>query len=163
MFQGTLLGIFTAPSSGEPMVEHAQIAATVACGLAGDRYATDVARHPRGYTKIRHVTLLEEETVAALARDHDIVVTPIQLRRNLVTRGVPLNHLIGRRFRVGEVVLEGTELAEPCQYLADLLGVAVLKPLIHRGGIRAAIVVGGTLRAGDPVGPFGPSRSEGPT
>lgn len=151
MFQGTLVAIFTAPASGEPMVEQPSVEATVEVGLAGDRFATNIAKHGRGYTKIRHVTLIEEETVAALRRDHDIEVTPIELRRNLVTRGVPLNHLVGRRFRVGDVVLEGTELAEPCQYLADLIDKPVLKPLLHRGGIRAEIIEGGELRIGDEV------------
>ena len=126
----------------------------MACGLAGDRYATNIARHDRGYTKIRHVTLIEEETVAALKRDHEIDVRPILLRRNLLTRGVPLAHLIGRRFRIGEVVLKGTELAEPCQYLADLIGKPVRKPLVHRGGIRAEIVEGGELHAGDEITPL---------
>jgi MOSC domain-containing protein YiiM len=154
MFRGNLVGIFTAPASGEPMIEHPFIDARVACGLAGDRYATDIARHERGYTKIRHVTLIEEETVTALRRDHDLDVRPILLRRNLVTRGVPLLHLIGRRFRVGDVVLEGTELAEPCQYLADLIDAPVLRPLVHRGGIRAEIMTGGVLRAGDEIAPL---------
>lgn len=154
MFRGTLVAIFTAPASGEPMLDLPRIEATAACGLAGDRYATNIARHERGYTKIRHVTLIEEETVAALQRDHEIDVAPILLRRNLLTRGVPLAHLIGRRFRIGAVVLEGTELAEPCQYLADLIGHPVLKPLLHRGGIRAAIVTGGALHAGDEIAPL---------
>jgi MOSC domain-containing protein YiiM len=150
-FCGTLVGIFVAPASGEPMQALDRIEATVGCGLAGDRYATNIARHERGYTKIRHVTLIEEETVEALARDHEIDVAPILLRRNLLTRGVPLNHLIGRRFRIGQVVLVGTELCTPCQYLADLIGQPVLKPLMHRGGIRAEIVEGGELRADDEI------------
>jgi MOSC domain-containing protein YiiM len=154
MFQGSLLRIFTAPASSEPMIEHERTTATVGVGLALDRYATDVARHERGYTKVRAVTLLEEETVEALRRDHAIDVDAMLLRRNLLTRGVPLNHLVGRRFRVGAVVLEGTELCEPCQYIADLIGHPVLKPLLHRGGIRAAIVVGGELRAGDDIVPL---------
>jgi MOSC domain-containing protein YiiM len=154
MFRGVLVAIYTAPASGEPMVEHRRIAATGACGLAGDRYATDVARHPRGYTKIRHVTLLEEETVTALKRDHGIEVSPIQLRRNLLTRGVPLAHLIGRKFRVGAAILAGTELSEPCQYLADLVGKPVRKPLVHRGGIRAEIVEGAQIHAGDEIVPL---------
>lgn len=136
------------------MQDLARIEATVDCGLAGDRYATNIARHNRGYTKIRQVTLIEEETVTALERDHEISVAPILLRRNLLTRGVPLNHLIGRKFRIGEVVLAGTELCTPCQYLADLIGQPVLKPLVHRGGIRAAIVKGGELRAGDEIVPL---------
>jgi MOSC domain-containing protein YiiM len=136
------------------MNDHERIQATVACGLAGDRYSTNIARHDRGYTKIRHVTLIEEETVEALKRDHELVVPPILLRRNLLTRGVPLAHLIGRKFRIGEVVLEGTELAEPCQYLADLIGRPVRKPLVHRGGIRAEIVESGELHAGDEITPF---------
>ena len=151
MFQGTLVAIFTAPASGEPMVDHPRIEATAGCGLAGDRYATNVARHDRGYTKIRHVTLIEEETVAALKRDHAIDVMPILLRRNLLTRGVPLAHLVGKKFRIGEVVLKGTELAEPCQGLADLIGQPVVEPLLHRAGIRAEIVEGGELRAGDEI------------
>jgi MOSC domain-containing protein YiiM len=154
MFRGTLVAIFTAPASGEPMSSLDRIEATVDVGLADDRYATNVARHDRGYTKIRHVTLLEEETVAALARDHELDVAPILLRRNLLTRGVPLAHLIGRRFRIGAVVLEGTELSEPCQYIADLIGKPVLKPLVHRAGIRAAIVEGGELHAGDEIVPL---------
>jgi MOSC domain-containing protein YiiM len=151
MFRGTLVAIFTAPASGEPMVEWPRLEATVDCGLAEDRYATNIARHERGYTKIRHVTLIEEETVEALRRDHEIDVAPILLRRNLLTRGVPLNHLIGKKFRIGEVVLAGTELCTPCQYLADLIGHPVLKPLVHRGGIRAEIVEGGELHAGDEI------------
>ena len=137
------------------MLEHDCIEATAACGLAGDRYATNVARHRRGYTKVRDVTLIEEETVAALKRDHAIDVMPIQLRRNLLTRGVPLAHLVGRRFRIGSVVLEGTELAEPCRYLADLIGRPVFEPLRNRGGIRARIIEGGDLHAGDEITPVG--------
>jgi MOSC domain-containing protein YiiM len=151
MFRGTLVAIFTSPASGEPMIDRPRVEATAACGLEGDRYAKDVARHGRGYTKVRSVTLIEEETVAALARDHAIDVAPILLRRSLLTRGVPLAHLIGERFRVGRVVLEGTELAEPCQYLADLIGKPVRAPLRHRGGIRAEIVEGGELCAGDEI------------
>jgi MOSC domain-containing protein YiiM len=155
VFRGTLVAIYTAPASGEPMLELPRVQATAACGLAGDRYATDVARHGRGYTKVRHVTLLEEETVTALKRDHRIDVQPILLRRNLLTRGVPLAPLVGRMFKVGDVVLQGTELSEPCKYLADLIGKRVLEPLKHRGGIRAEIVVGGELRAGDEISPLG--------
>ncbi|HVV81900.1 MAG TPA: MOSC domain-containing protein [Kofleriaceae bacterium] len=136
------------------MQELPSVEATAGCGLAGDRYATNIARHDRGNTKIRHVTLIEEETVAALKRDHEIDVQPILLRRNLLTRGVPLAHLVGRTFRIGEVVLEGTELAEPCQYLADLVGLPLLKLLLHRGGLRAKIVTGGTLHTADPITPL---------
>lgn len=154
MFRGSLLAIYTTPATGEPMREHAQLAANAACGLDGDRFAKDVAKHARGYTKVRDVTLIEEETVTALKRDHAIDVAPILLRRNLLTRGVPLAHLIGRRFRIGDVVLEGTEQAEPCKYLANLLGLPLVKPLLHRGGIRAAIITGGVLHTGAPITPL---------
>ncbi len=153
MFSGTLVAIYTAPASGEPMLELPHAQATAGYGLVGDRFAAD-ANHSRGYTKVRQVTLIEEETVAALERDHELEVKPVLLRRNLLTRGVPLNHLIGRRFRIGAVVLRGTELAEPCQYLADLIQLPVLKPLLHRGGIRAEIVEGGELRPGDEITPL---------
>jgi 8-oxo-dGTP pyrophosphatase MutT (NUDIX family) len=69
--------------------------------------------------------------------------------RNVTTRGVRLNDLLGRRFWVGEVLCEGTRLCEPCQYLADLTGKPLLGPLVHRGGLRADIVRGGFIRRGD--------------
>jgi len=82
--------------------------------------------------------------------------TPPRPRRSVVTRGVDLNGLVGEEFRVGEVLLRGARPAEPCAHLARLAGEEVLPGLVHRGGLRAEIVAGGTLRVGDAVeGPRG--------
>jgi MOSC domain-containing protein YiiM len=72
-------------------------------------------------------------------------------RRNVLTRGIDLNALVGRRFTVGGVECEGTELCEPCNTLAKLTERGVLRGLVHRGGLRADIVAGGEIAVGDPV------------
>jgi MOSC domain-containing protein YiiM len=95
--------------------------------------------------------LIEIESIEALVREKNVEITPSAARRNLVTRGVPLNHLVGCEFHVGIVRLRGTRLCEPCQYLEGLTTKGVLAGLIHRGGLRADIISGGTIRVGDLV------------
>ena len=99
----------------------------------------------------REVTLIELETIEALEREKSIAIPPGAARRNVVTRGVPLNHLVGREFQVGAVRLRGTRLCEPCAYLEELTQQGVLAGLIHRGGLRAEIVTGGTIRVEDAI------------
>jgi MOSC domain-containing protein YiiM len=99
------------------------------------------------------VTLIEIETLEALERDHEICLPPNETRRNLVTRDVPLNHLVGRSFSVGDVVLHGGRLNIPCQYLENLLGKPVFKLLIHRSGLNCQIVRGGIIRKRDRILP----------
>jgi MOSC domain-containing protein YiiM len=84
-----------------------------------------------------------------LARDDGIELAPGETRRNLTTRGVRLNDLVGRRFWVGDVLCEGTRLCEPCHYLAELTGKPLLRALVHRGGLRADIIRGGRICRGD--------------
>jgi MOSC domain-containing protein YiiM len=86
-----------------------------------------------------------------LAATDGIVLAPGESRRNVTTRGIRLNALVGRRFRVGDVVCDGTQLCEPCQYLTDLVGKPVLRPLVHRAGLRARIVEGGEVAVGSEV------------
>ena len=81
--------------------------------------------------------------------ESELLLQPGQARRNLVTRGVPLNHLVGREFQVGEVVFRGIRLCEPCGHLESLTIKGVKDGLCHRGGLRAQIVRGGIIRAGD--------------
>ena len=87
------------------------------------------------------------------AVEYEITLEPAQARRNLVTRGVPLNHLIGREFAVGDVVLRGLRLCEPCGHLEKLTIKGIEKSLRHRGGLRAQVVQGGVLRSGDTITP----------
>lgn len=129
------------------MESHEEIAAVAGFGLEGDR---NFKPHDRpGY----EITLVTQEAVDALADQHGIVLAPGGARRNLVTRGVDLNDLVGRRFRVGEVELEGVRPCHPCEGLEELNGVPGLrKALSGYGGLRADIVAGGIIRVGDGIG-----------
>ena len=125
-------------------------------GIDGDRYATRTGTYSTKHHIDRQVTLIEAETLEALARDHRIELAPVEHRRNLTTCGVPLNHLVGRYFRVGDCVLFGGRLNVPCRYLEDLVRKKVFKPLLNRSGLNCRIVVGGVIRPADAVTPCDP-------
>jgi MOSC domain-containing protein YiiM len=106
---------------------------------------------------VREVTLIEQEALDALSRnDPPLQAGPITLeprdhRRNLTVIGVPLNHLVGRRFRVGKVILRGGRLNFPCKYLEEILGLPVFLPLYNRSGLNCGIERGGVIRPGDTI------------
>ena len=99
--------------------------------------------------------MIESEAVASAAREYGLDLAPGDARRNIVTSGVPLNHLVGQEFFVGEVRLRGMRLCEPCAHLARLTRRPVVKTLTHRAGLRAEIVRGGTIQEGDSIRPAG--------
>jgi MOSC domain-containing protein YiiM len=99
----------------------------------------------------REVTLIEAEAIEAVSRDYGVAIEPIETRRNVVTRGIALNHLVGKRFGVGEAVLQGIHLCEPCSHLESLTRSGVREALVHRGGLRAQILEGGVIRVGDSI------------
>jgi MOSC domain-containing protein YiiM len=152
MWQGWLRHIHVAEVGRAPMQARDQAKLIPGKGIAGDRYATGRG-HYSEFPDIREVTLIETETLAALLRDHGVTLLPHEHRRNLTTEGVPLNHLVGRRFRVGEAVLEGGRLNTPCKYLDLVTGKAVCDLLIHRSGLNARIITGGTISPGDQIRP----------
>ena len=115
-------------------------------GIEGDRYATALGTYSKRPHLDRQVTLIEMEVLEAIARDRGIELSPIEHRRNLTTRGVPLNHLVGQYFSVGDCVLYGGRLNVPCLYLETLLAKKVFKPLLNRSGLNCRIVIGGILR-----------------
>jgi MOSC domain-containing protein YiiM len=118
-------------------------------GIEGDRNCAAPGTIARAG---RALTLVESEAVESFAREHAIAFAPADTRRNVVTRGVRLNDLVGRTFRVGPVLVRGTELCEPCSYLAKKTGAPVLPGLVGRGGLKADVLEDGTIRPGDPVG-----------
>jgi MOSC domain-containing protein YiiM len=122
-------------------------------GLAGDRYAEGIGFYSARPTDpgAREVTLIEAETLDALRAEHGIALRVEEHRRNLTVRGVRLPELLGQRFAIGDVVLEGIKDCPPCVHLEELTGKPVTGPLATRGGLRARIVVGGTIRVGDAV------------
>lgn len=125
-------------------------------GLVGDRYfagSVSAGTFAKPGDPSREVTLIEIEAIEALGRDGQVTIEPGAARRNLVTRGVALNHLVGREFAVGAVRLRGIRLCEPCAHLEGLTRPGVKAGLVHRGGLRAQILVEGVIHAGDAVGP----------
>ena len=155
-WRGTLLNIHIAPAASYEMEELFEATCVAGRGLLGDRYHAGLGTYS-AKPDVREVTLMEQETLDALARDDPplqggaLVVAPGDHRRNLTVRGVPLNHLVGRRFRVGEVVLRGGRLNFPCRYLEDLLGLPVFLPLYNRSGLNCGIEKGGIIRPGDSI------------
>jgi MOSC domain-containing protein YiiM len=120
-------------------------------GLLGDRYQTGVGEwsyDPRLYDD---VTLIAVEALAAARVERGVMLEAGASRRNLETRDVDLDALIGRLFRVGEVVLQGERPCEPCRYLDRITGQEAKAALQGRGGLRATVVTGGQLRVGDRV------------
>ena len=148
-WEGEVVSIHVASRPGEATHPILEARAVAGRGLEGDRNFGPAAPAPRPLGG--EVTLIEVEAIEALARDHGLEIAPGAARRNIVTRGVPLNHLVGRDFQVGDAVIRGLELCEPCSYLAGLTDQRVLPGLVHRGGLRAAILRSGTIRPGDPV------------
>lgn len=151
-WEGSVLSIHTCAEASAPMETVSRIAAEAGRGLVGDRYyqATGTFSKPGQDSE---VTLIESETLEALRRECDIPFAPGDSRRNLVTRGVALNHLVGHEFNVGAVRLRGIRLCEPCGHLEKLTVSGVRDALRHRGGLRAAVVAGGTIHVGDVVAP----------
>lgn len=151
--RGRVRAIHVAPAQGEPMERVERATAVAGRGLEGDRYYdTEGTFADRDGSDI---TFIEREALEAAERDYDIALEPGIHRRNVTTEGVALNHLDGERFRVGDLVCEGTELCEPCSYLErHLEEEGVREALIHRGGLRARILEGGVLTSNDRVEPL---------
>jgi MOSC domain-containing protein YiiM len=151
MWKGTLISIHIAPEATVPLLSVMEARAVAGKGLEGDRYFTGHGTWSTHPGAGREVTLIESEAIEALEHESNIKVAPAESRRNLVTRGVPLNHLVGREFRVGEVRLRGIRLCEPCKHLEGLTKPGAKEALMHRGGLRTEIVREGMLRVGDPI------------
>lgn len=147
---GVVENIHLTEGEGEAMRSADRARAVAGVGLEGDRYATGRGHFSRTPGTGRALTLIEAESIDALAQ-LGIVLAPGDARRNLTTRGIALNELVGRRFTVGAVLCEGTRLCQPCKYLEGLLQKPVLEPLLHRGGLRGDILEGGEIRVGDEV------------
>ena len=145
----TVLSIHIAPAAAAAMTSVKEVRAVKSKGLEGDRYAAKVGTYSNDPGSGRDVTLIEIEAIEALRRDYHVELNAGESRRNIVTLGISLNHLVDKQFRVGEVVLRGTRLCEPCAHMEKLTVKGALRGLIHRGGLRAEIVKGGTIRVGD--------------
>jgi MOSC domain len=119
-------------------------------GIVGDRYFDGTGTFSASEKHGQQLTLIEAEALEAL-RDDRLQLTPADARRNVVTRGIDLNALVGQEFRIGTTRCIGRRLCEPCSHLQRLTGVALLRPLVHRGGLRADILTSGVVRVGDTI------------
>ena len=127
------------------------VEAVAGVGLTGDRYARHAGFWPDGGEESRNVTLIEAEEVEGLAARAGIQLAPGESRRNLTTRGIRLNDLVGKEFWIGSVRARGTELCEPCTHLVAMTGKPVIKPLTHRAGLRADLLSSGRISVGDRI------------
>jgi MOSC domain-containing protein YiiM len=151
MSQGKVISIHIAAVAAAPIKSVAEVIALAGRGLEGDRYANKLGTYSNEPGSGRDVTLIECEAIEALERDYQIKLASGQSRRNIVTRGVALNHLVGKEFSIGAVVLRGTRLCDPCAHMEKLTVKGAMRGLIHRGGLRAEIIAGGVIRIGDPI------------
>jgi MOSC domain-containing protein YiiM len=151
MKTGTVLSLHITPAAGGDMISTGEVNAVPGKGLEGDRYFSFAGTFSKKPGPDREVTLIEVEALDALGRDYKVEIKPGEARRNIVTTGVALNHLVGKRFRVGSVVFRGIRLCEPCAHLAKFTGETVIRGLVHRGGLRAQVLSEGTIRVGDAV------------
>ncbi len=147
MSDGRVEAIFISAERGELPQAVDSVTAIAGKGLEGNRY------YDEG-TPESQLTLIEAEALAELHRQHAIDLSAAASRRNVLTRGIGLNNLVGKRFRIGEVECRGVELCEPCVHLESMTEPGVVKALVHRAGLNAEILVGGALRAGDAVVPL---------
>src|SRR5258705_2604758 len=120
MFRGNVVSLHIAQDAAVPMESKREVKVVVGQGLEGDRYFNRTGHWSKHLGVSREVTLIEIEAIEALEREKNIAIAPGAARRDIVTEGVPLNHLVGREFQIGAVRLRGTRLCEPCAYLEGL-------------------------------------------
>jgi MOSC domain-containing protein YiiM len=141
---GSVAAVLTAAEAEDPLRRVETVEAIAGRGLLGDRYCDGRGTFSgpgRGY----QLTLVEAEVLEAIGLPWELA------RRNVVTRGIALNGLVGHRFTIGAVECVGRRLAEPCAHLEKLARPGLLRPLVHRGGLRADILTGGSISVGDRV------------
>jgi MOSC domain-containing protein YiiM len=143
---GVVEGIFWGAVDEAPLEAAHEVKVVAGAGIEGDRYGD------------RDITLFEAEAIEGLRADTGIELAPNEIRRNVMTRGIGLNDLLGRRIRVGEVEAVVTELCHPCSHLQQLTQAGVLRGLVNRGGLNADVVKGGSIRVGDAVEDLGPAE-----
>ncbi|MCH2134254.1 MAG: MOSC domain-containing protein [Phycisphaerales bacterium] len=159
MNQGEVLHILTAPDAGGTIESRQQVKAIEGEGLEGDRFRDPTRPADQDHRRDTDVTLIEIENLEWFRESQGLPLEPEEFRRNIVTRGIQLNDLVGKQLRVGEVVMEGRRLCEPCAKLQKRLGRQILPAMVHRGGLNCRIVSGGEIRVGDAVEPMEDDKS----
>ncbi|HWL84099.1 MAG TPA: MOSC domain-containing protein [Roseomonas sp.] len=154
-WNGAVTHLHITPRAFLPMQAQESVELVAGRGIAGDRYMLGIEQ---GYysekpEEGRQVTLFESEVLEAILRDYKIELLPEEHRRNITTRGVPLNWLVGKRFRIGPCLVEATRLSVPCRHIEQILDKQVFDAMVHRSGLNCRILAGGTVRVGDEIRP----------
>ncbi|MHC3993269.1 MOSC domain-containing protein [Thiomicrolovo sp. ZZH C-3] len=150
---GRVVSLIIGPEAKTALESVSSVTAVAGRGLVGDRYyfGRGSFNAPQFDPSVREVTLIAAEAIAECNRRLGTTLLPADFRRNIVTEGIDLTALKGRRFRIGEVTLRWVRSAPPCRYLSRLLGEEMMAGLKGIGGIRAVIEIGGTINEGDMV------------
>jgi len=150
---GSIISIFIAPEAAMPMRSVDEARLEEGQGIVGDRYYSDKGTFSEKLkgSPDSEVTLIESEQIDDFNRRNGLDIDYGSPRRNIVTKGIWLNELVNVQFRVGEVLLEGIRLCEPCAHLARLVTEKVLPGLVHRAGLRARIVSSGSIKPADSI------------
>ncbi len=149
---GKVLSIHIAACGTSDMTEISEATLVAGRGIVGDRYHAETGTFSEQLEGPDHeLTLIAAEEIARFCDSTGQTLGAGELRRNVVTQGIELNDLVGKEFTLGEVRARGMRLCEPCSHLAALVSPDVLPALVHRAGLRVAILEGGTVRPGDTV------------
>ena len=143
---GVVEGIFVGAVDEGPLEGADRVHVNTGAGIEGDRHGD------------KDITLFEAEAIEGLEADTGIDLQPHEIRRNVMTRGIALNDLLGHRIRVGEVEAVVTELCHPCSHLQSLTYPGVLRGLVNRGGLNADVITAGAIRVGDGIEDLGPAE-----
>ena len=150
--KATVVGIYTASVSGTRLHSVPRATLEAGKGLVGDRYFLGVGTFSKKImAPDAEVTLIESEEIERFNANEQAEHSAGEFRRNLVTRGIKLNDLVGKRFLVGAALLQGKRLCEPCAHLAKLIRAPVVGGMVHRAGLRAQILSGATVQVGDEI------------
>jgi MOSC domain-containing protein YiiM len=144
---GRVEGIYVTTVHGALPEPVERVEAVAGGGLRGNRYFYAGGDAPPG----RALTLIAAEAVEAFEAETGIPLSPAESRRNVLVRGIDVNALVGKRFRIGGVECEGVQLCEPCTHLQGLTRPGVLNGMVHRAGLNADVLSDGEISVGDAV------------
>lgn len=149
MTTGKVVGIYIAQNQGDQTVSVDRIHVVPGMGIEGDRYFNKRTELAKQSKTGREITLIELEAIDSIRLIDGIQITPQETRRNIITKGIPLNDLVGHIFFIGMIKLRGVRLCEPCQYLANKTDPRILHAMVHRGGLRADLLSEGYIQTND--------------
>ncbi len=148
---GTIAYIHTTTAASKPRLALTEAEVIAGQGIKGDRYAQQVGYYSAEPKPGRHITMIEAEVMEHIACVQGIPLAPHESRRNITTRGIRFNPLVGKKLQIGAVVVDVIRWCDPCLYLQRLVGQPILQPLVGRGGIRCDVRSGGIIRVGDVI------------